>query len=64
MINLSKDKQNIKCDVHSCKYCDCEENHCDLREIEIKNQSGLATSKKDTICGSYKLDKDKVVEED
>lgn len=59
-----KDEQNIKCDVHSCKYCDSNENHCDLREIEIKHQSGFASSKKDTICSSYKFDKDKINEED
>jgi len=62
--NMSKEKQNIKCDVHTCKYCNCEENHCDLREIEIKNQSGFAASKKDTICASYKLDKGKLDKED
>ena len=60
MIKLKKDKQNIKCDVHLCKYCNSDDNHCDLREIEIKNQSGLATEKKETICASYKLDKSKV----
>jgi len=57
---LNKKKQSIKCDVHSCRYCNCEENHCDLREIEIKNQCGLAGDKKDTICASYKLDNSKM----
>lgn len=60
---MKKDKQNIKCDVHSCRYCNSDEEHCDLREIEIKNQSGLALEKKETICSSYKLDKDKIKDE-
>lgn len=63
MIILDKDKQNIKCDVHSCKYCDCEENHCDLKEIKIKNQSGLAMTEEGTLCSSYKLDKEKCEED-
>ena len=28
-------KQHIKCDVHSCKHCDCSCDCCKLREIEI-----------------------------
>lgn len=56
---MEKNKQNINCDVHSCKHCNCEENHCDLREVEIKNQSGMATDEKETICSSYELDEKK-----
>ena len=59
MIKLGKDKQNIKCDVHSCKHCNSEEDHCDLREIEIKNQSGMAKDSQETLCSSYKLDDEK-----
>ena len=61
---MSKDKQNIKCDVHTCKYCDCDHDHCNLREVEIKNQSGLTSQKEETICASYKLDKEKMKEEE
>lgn len=63
MINLGKENQNIKCDVHSCKHCNCDENHCDLREIEVKNQSGFATDEKETLCSSYKLDEEKMEDE-
>lgn len=63
MINLEKERQNIKCDVHTCKHCNCEENHCNLREVEIKNQSGLTSQKEGTICASYKLDEEKMKEE-
>lgn len=64
MIILSKEKQNIKCEVHSCKYCNCDDDHCDLREIEVKNQSGLATDKDETVCSSYKLDKEKTEDDE
>lgn len=57
---MEKNKQNINCDVHSCKYCNCDDDHCDLREIEIKNQSGLAMDEKETICSSYELDDEKL----
>ena len=60
---MSKDKQNIKFDVHTCRYCNGDENIFDLREIEIRNQSGLVTSKKETICSSYKFDNNKVKDE-
>ncbi|MGM9878472.1 MAG: DUF1540 domain-containing protein [Bacilli bacterium] len=59
---MKKDKQNINCDVHSCKHCNCDENHCDLREVEIKNQSGMAMNEKETICSSYELDEEKTEE--
>ena len=57
---MEKNKQNINCDVHSCKYCNCDDDYCDLREIEIKNQSGLAMDEKETICSSYELDDEKL----
>ena len=62
MIKLWKEKQNIKCDVHSCKHCNCDEDHCGLREVEIKNQSGVAKDEKETICSSYELDNERVDE--
>lgn len=52
-------KQIINCDVYSCKFCDTDLEKCDLREIEIRNQSGLALEKEETICSSYKLDDEK-----
>ena len=58
MIKLGKEKQNIKCDVHSCKHCNCDEDHCGLREVEIKNQSGVA---KDDKISNNKREKAKNV---
>ncbi len=57
---MGKGKQSISCDVHSCKYCDCEEDSCTLKEIKVKNENGMATEKEETICASYKLDDDKI----
>ena len=53
-------KQKIGCDIHSCKYCNCDNNLCELRKIEIKKQAGCecATTKDETICASFKLRED------
>ena len=45
--------QKIKCDVYSCKYCDCDKNKCTLEEIRISNKSN-DTNKDATLCDSYK----------
>lgn len=62
MINImmGKKDQHIKCEVHSCRYCNCDDNVCKLKEIEIKKQNDCtcATEKDDTICASYKIKKD------
>ena len=58
----NKDKQVIKCSVHDCKHCNCDDDHCGLREVEIKNQSGVAKNEKETICSSYELDNERVDE--
>ena len=58
MLKLKEEKQNIKCDVHSCKHCNKDEDHCNLREVEIKNQSGLAQDEKETLCSSYELNEE------
>lgn len=51
---MEKDK-NIRCNVHSCKHCNCNEDLCKLREIEIKKQSGCSNpcDAKETICSSF-----------
>lgn len=56
----NKNNQHIKCNVHSCSYCNCDENVCKLKEIEIKKQSGCecAIEEDDTLCASYKIKKD------
>ena len=59
-----KDKQKINCNVHTCKHCNCDEDCCALREIEIKNQSGQATDKRETICNNYELENEKMEDED
>lgn len=54
-----KKKQTIKCDVHTCEYCNCDCDMCDLEEIKVKNQKNEAQNKDETICSNYKLDKTK-----
>ncbi len=58
---MSKDKkQTIKCDVHSCKYNNTEDNFCDLDEIKFSctcdNDDCECTN--DTICYSFEEDED------
>lgn len=54
VMKVEKDK-NIRCNVHSCKHCNCNEDLCKLREIEIKKQSGCSKpcDAKETICSSF-----------
>ena len=54
-----KKKQTIKCDVHTCEYCNCDCDMCNLEEIKVKNQKNEAQNKDETICSNYKLDKTK-----
>jgi hypothetical protein len=48
-----ENKQCIKCDVHSCKHCDCDCNCCTLKEIKVCNCNS-ANDKEATMCDSYK----------
>lgn len=49
--------QKIKCQVHDCKYCNCEKNLCDLKEIEVVNCTSGQNPKELTMCDSYKAKK-------
>ena len=49
--------QKIKCEVHDCKYCDCECNLCKLKEIDVCNCINGKTPKELTMCNSYKARK-------
>ncbi len=51
-----KNDQKIKCHVESCKYQDCCDHCCTLKEIEVSCTCGSndATDKKETICKSFK----------
>ena len=51
--------QKIKCQVHDCKYCDCNKDLCDLKEIEVVNCTSGETPKELTMCNSYKAKKSK-----
>ncbi len=48
-----KKNQTIKCDVESCKHCDCDHLECTLNEIKVANQKKEASCEEDTICSSF-----------
>ena len=48
-----QETQKIKCNVYSCKFCNCDYNQCMLREIKIGNSSNNM-KKEDTMCTNYK----------
>ena len=50
-------KQNIKCNVYDCKFCDVDNIACNLKEIKVSNSSHNNT-KESTMCSSYKTRKD------
>jgi len=47
-----KEKQTIKCLVHDCKYCDLNNNLCNLEKIKVCNCSD-DKNKEATMCNSY-----------
>lgn len=49
--------QKINCKVHDCKYCDCDDSICLLKEIEVCNCKTGNISKELTMCNSYKAKK-------
>ena len=52
-----KKNQTIKCDVFNCRYCDCDNKYCNLKEIKISNMDNTK-EKEATMCASYILKKD------
>ena len=50
-------KQNIKCNVYDCKFCDVDNIACNLKEIKVSNSSHNNT-KESTMYSSYKTRKD------
>lgn len=49
-------KNNIKCDVETCKHNDCNSNCCKLKEIKISCTCNNDSCKKveETICENFK----------
>lgn len=54
---MKKDRQTIKCDVYNCRYCDCDNKYCNLKEIKISNCNNNK-EKEATMCASYDVRKD------
>ena len=48
--------QIIKCDVYSCRYCNCDTNKCQLKEIKVSNINN-DMKKEDTMCSNYKKER-------
>lgn len=44
---------NIDCNVHDCRYCNCECNKCKLNCIKVSH-SNKDNTKRSTMCSSYK----------
>lgn len=48
-------KQVIKCDVRNCKYCNCDNDICELKEIKVSNSGcDKACQCEATMCASFK----------
>lgn len=49
---MKKKKQNINCDVSSCKH-NKDNKECNLDEIKISSNEDSTTKKDETICDSF-----------
>ena len=48
-----KENKSIKCDVESCKYCDCKKKYCVRSSIKVSNCNNEDGFKEFTMCDSY-----------
>ena len=53
---MKNNKQEIKCQVFDCAFCDSNECKCSLDKIEVCN-CAPDNSKEATMCNSYKKSK-------
>lgn len=53
---MNLESQKIKCDVYSCKFCNCDFDQCMLNEIKVSNINN-DMKKEDTMCSNYKKEK-------
>lgn len=49
---MKKENQKIKCDVHDCRHCNCDDDCCILDEIKVCNCNNNE-DKESTMCDSY-----------
>ncbi len=56
-------KQNIKCDVETCKFQNCDKNECELDEIKVSCNCGCNNDEvednEETTCASFEYDQEK-----
>ena len=52
---MDNHNQKIKCTVESCKYNNCDESLCELRQIEVQACPGCSNGNPadESMCGSY-----------
>ena len=50
------EKQKIACNVHDCKFCNCDCDECTLKEIKVCN-CNQNQDKESTMCNSYEFKK-------
>lgn len=55
---MKEKEQTIGCTVYDCKYCNCDNDCCKLKEVKICNCSGCG-DKENTMCDNYKEKKAK-----
>lgn len=50
------DNKNIRCNVSSCEFNNCSNEHCSLKQIEVKacSNNSTGTASDESMCGSYK----------
>jgi hypothetical protein len=51
-VNIFVKKQEINCNVHDCKHCNCSCDKCKLDEIKVCS-CGDDDCKENTICNNY-----------
>lgn len=54
-----EEKQTINCTVESCKYNDCDNNMCQLKQIMVASIEDWETMNPDeSMCASYEYEDD------
>lgn len=50
--------KNSRHDDHSCGHCNHEHDHCDVRQVEIENQSGFASENEELTRSCREFDEE------
>lgn len=59
-IFIMDENQTINCTVESCRYNDCENQLCELKQIMVAPTQNINTEEPDeSMCASYEYDDEK-----